>query len=73
MFLLTESGTSINTDYIKSISWVELSDKTFPYLVSAWGKKQEVYYLSRFGTLLEAQEYVDSITRAIEASNKARS
>lgn len=78
MFIMTESGSSINTDYIKSIAYVDLEligdAKPFVnrYIIKAIGADKEEYYLKRCGTLAKTIRYIDDITRAIEASSKAR-
>lgn len=66
MFISTELGHSINSDYIINISWVETNvGDGRPFLVKATGNKREVYYLKRFRDYEKAREYIDEVTRAI--------
>lgn len=66
MFILTEMSNSINSDYVKNISWAELNDgRGIPFLVKATGTQNEVYYLRRFRCFKSAEKYIEDLTEQI--------
>ncbi len=78
MFMTTENGNIINSDYIINISSADirsggaspLATAMAPFLVKATGKDGEVYYLTRKQKLCEALSYIDDLRRRINATNK---
>ena len=69
MFITTETGHIVNSDYIKNISWIELktldsSDRN-RILVKACGVNGEEYYLTRCETIAYAMVWIESIQEQI--------
>ena len=71
MYIFTESGHSINTRYITSISWCDFVEDGVRFLVKATGSKDEVYYLDRFVHHWAAIEYIKELTKVINITGSS--
>lgn len=65
MFILTETGHSINTDFIKTISCGEIVGDNMSFIIKATNIDDDVFYLTRTQKLCEAISYIAELQKRI--------